>query len=70
MNIHLKLTFESGHQDFDPDVFDLVSIKDTVLFKCTPFHYQIFEFIFKGNVSISNVRNYYAQIGLGFFLQL
>lgn len=62
-----RLTFESGHQYVDPDVFDLVNIDDTVLFKCTPFHYQIVEFIFNKNFTISNVRNYYAQIGFGIF---
>ena len=57
-----KLTFESGHQFVDPDVYDLVSINDTIIFKCTPFHYQIVEFSFNDTLSISNVRNYYAQI--------
>ena len=62
-----KLTFESGHQFVDPDVYDLVSINDTIIFKCTPFHYQIVEFRFNDILSISNVRNYYAQIGFGIF---
>ena len=62
-----KLTFESGHQFVDPDVYDLVSINDTIIFKCTPFHYTIVEFSFNDTLSISNVRNYYAQIGFGIF---
>ncbi len=69
-NYSYRLTFESGHQYVDPYVFDLVNIDDTVLFKCTPFHYQIVEFIFNENVSISNVRNYYAQIGFGIFFSI
>ena len=62
-----KLIFESGDQFVDPDVFHLVSINDTIIFKCTPFHYQIVEFCFNDTFSISNVRNYYAQIGFGIF---
>lgn len=62
-----KLTFESGDQFVDPDVYDLVSVNETIIFKCTPFHYQIIEFIFNDGSSISNVRNYYAQIGFGIF---
>lgn len=62
-----KLTFESGDQFVDPDVYDLVSLNDTIIFKCTPFHYQIVEFRFNDALSISNVRNYYAQIGFGLF---
>ena len=62
-----KLTFESGDQFVDPDVYELVSINDTMIFKCTPFHYQIVEFRFNNALSISNVRNYYAQIGFGIF---
>lgn len=66
-NYSYKLTFESGDQFVDPDVYDLVSINDTIIFKCTPFHYQIVEFRFNDDISISNVRNYYAQIGFGIF---
>jgi hypothetical protein len=62
-----KLTFDSGDQFVDPDVYDLVSVNETIIFKCTPFHYQIIEFIFNDGSSISNVRNYYAQIGFGIF---
>jgi len=62
-----RLIFESGDQFVDPDVFDLVSTDDTIIFKCTPFHYQIVEFCFNDTFSISNVRNYYAQIGFGIF---
>ena len=60
-----KVTFESGHQFVNPDVYDLVSINETIIFKCTSFHYHIVEFSFNDTLSISNVRNYYAKIGFG-----
>ena len=65
-----KVIFERGFQYVDPEVYDLISIQDPVLFKCTPFHYTIVEVIFEGNISISNVRTYYAILGLGVFFMI
>jgi hypothetical protein len=62
-----RLNFEIGHQYVDSDVYNAIMIGDSVLFRCTPLHYQIVEFIFPGNIKIKNVQNYYAQIGFGVF---
>jgi hypothetical protein len=62
-----RLNFKTGHQYVDSDVYNAIMIGDSVLFRCTPLHYTIFEFIFPGNIKIKNVENYYAQIGFGVF---
>ena len=62
-----RLNFEKGHQYVDSVVYNSIMVGDSVLFKCTPFHYQIVEFIFPGNIKIKNVENYYAHIGFGVF---
>ncbi len=62
-----RLNFEKGHQYVDSDVYNSIMVGDSVLFKCTPFHYQIVEFIFPNNIKIKNVENYYAHIGFGVF---
>ena len=40
-----RLNFEKGHQYVDSDVYNSIMVGDSVLFKCTPFHYQIVEFL-------------------------
>jgi hypothetical protein len=62
-----RLNFETGHQYVDSAVYNAITIGDSVLFRCTPLHYQSFEFIFPGNIKIKNVQNYYAHIGFGVF---
>ena len=62
-----RLNFEIGHQYVDPDLYTAIMIGDSVLFTCSPLHYQIVEFIFPGNIKIKNVQNYYAKIGFGVF---
>ena len=62
-----RLNFETGHQYVDSDAYNAIMIGDSVLFRCTPLHYQIVEFIFPGNIKIKNVQNYYAHIGFGVF---